>query len=137
MASTDGQPGSFILENLKEKLKLIEAEIRDLERMIEEFGDASDFMKLMKQKLERLKVLKEDLLKLLEDFQAVDDVLRKMLDELSADKDLTKEDLAVICKKLMELEAPPEKELLEENLDIWEKIAPGSITSHRSTWYSR
>ncbi|XP_044389967.1 uncharacterized protein [Triticum aestivum] len=117
LASTDGQPGSFILENLKEKLKLIEAEIRDLERMIEEF--ASDFMKLMKQKLERLKVLKEDLLKLLEDFQAVDDVLRKMLDELSADKDLTKEDLAVICKKLMELEAPPEKELLEENLDIF------------------
>ncbi|XP_037442956.1 uncharacterized protein LOC119311416 [Triticum dicoccoides] len=44
LASTDGQPGSIILENLKEKLKLIEAEITDLERMIEESEGVTSFV---------------------------------------------------------------------------------------------
>ena len=104
LASTDGQPGSIILENLKEKLKLIEAEITDLERMIEESED-SELVTLLKEKIDRLKDQKENLETLIEDILQVEEQLRKIREEATSDKEEAKRKLAIIGRKMMEKES--------------------------------
>lgn len=107
LASTDGQPGSIILENLKEKLKLIEAEITDLERMIEESED-SELVTLLKEKIDRLKDQKENLETLIEDILQVEEQLRKIREEATSDKEEAKRKLAIIGRKMMEKESSQE-----------------------------